>query len=332
LSVPFHSIAGMTKPHRNRPDQAPIDDPPDEDEDDRKRQGDVYDIAVRGVIEGAPAAACRFLGIPAQQVHVMPSVFLVRKLGADLLLRVGPRHLVHIEYMDRISHDRSKTDLVTRMLGYRYVIMRDYPDDELSQHILVLGGGRIRGHDQLQRRGFALDLQITYLPKVEPERLLAEPGLAPLASLARGTRAQRAEAFAQAIAICRAGGGELAADLIEFSTTLATKNLNPNTIKTILKEATVPVKSMAEVVDIVRDTPIGETLQEEGRAQGRAEGRDQGRAEGREAERENLLIALLKDRFGELPELQAAAHRLAGWPDPVRAFHAITAARTITDL
>lgn len=84
------------------------------------------------------------------------------------------------------------------------------------------------------------------------------------------------------------------------------------------------VESMADVVAIVRDTPIGQTLHEEGR--------EEGLYRGREAERESLLVALLRDRFGDLSEVQGIAHRLASWPDPVSAFHSITAAQAITDI
>jgi hypothetical protein len=73
---------------------------------------------MRALMEGDPAAACRLLGVRAEGVPVvLPSVFPTHHLDVDLLLRVGPGRLAHVEYVRRASGD-----LVMRMLGYRWVL------------------------------------------------------------------------------------------------------------------------------------------------------------------------------------------------------------------
>ena len=71
------------------------------------------------------------------------------------------------------------------MLVYCGLIMRTYPGNRLTQYVLVLGGGgRIRGHDDLARYGFALDLIIIYVRELDPALLLGGPAWHPWRSWA----------------------------------------------------------------------------------------------------------------------------------------------------
>ena len=78
-----------------------------------KQPGPVYDSAVRGVMAGDPVAACRLLNIPITTPsgvpQILPTSFPIATKSADLLLRVGPGRLAHVEYVRRAT-----TDLVAR--------------------------------------------------------------------------------------------------------------------------------------------------------------------------------------------------------------------------
>jgi hypothetical protein len=289
------------------------------------RPGPVYDTAMRGVIEGDPVAACRLLGIEVVgQPQTLTTSFPIVTLAADLLLRVGPARLAHVEYVRRATGD-----LVTRMLGYRWAISRDHPGDQLSQHIVVLGGGRVRGHDHPARTGFLLDLKILYLRELDPATLLASPSLAPLAALGRGSPSDRAEACTEALRLIGTSGGIRAEGLVRCTTVLATITLNTPTIWKIVEEVGMAVESIAE---LFRDTAFGQALVQQGREQGLERGMARGMEQGMEQGREQLLVALLEDRFGSHRVIPALARCLTGWADAGSAVHAITTAASLEEL
>jgi hypothetical protein len=185
------------------------------------RKGPIFDTAMRGVMEADPGAVCWLLGVQVEgSPQVLPAVFPIGKLEVDLLLRVAVDQLVHVEYVRRVD-----ADLVHRMLGYRSVISRDHPG-RLSQHVVVLGEGNVRGHEDPVGTGFWLDLNVIYLRDVEPGRLLEVPSLAPLAAMGRGSPTARAEAYAQSLRLVRKFGGSRAARLMQFTTVLATITLD----------------------------------------------------------------------------------------------------------
>jgi hypothetical protein len=109
--------------------------------------GPVFDAALRGVMEGDLLTATRLLGIPVTAPRGVPEVlpasfvYPVGTLHADLVLQVGPARLAHVEYQGR-----DLADIVVRMLGYRWVIMRKYPTAVLSQHVVIIGHGRVKPH------------------------------------------------------------------------------------------------------------------------------------------------------------------------------------------
>lgn len=98
----------------------------------------VYEAAARRLFEIDPLAHCRFLGIPVTGMpevlsETLPTITLP---GDILLIRVAPDRLAHVVHvLDR------PVDLEARMMLYRSAIMRAYPDDEVSQYVVVLGDG-----------------------------------------------------------------------------------------------------------------------------------------------------------------------------------------------
>lgn len=66
--------------------------------------------------------------------------------------------------------------------------------------------------------------------------------------------------------------------------------------------------------------------QAQGWEQGQAQGWEQGQAQGRVQGGERVLLALLRTRFGDDPDAQAAARMLSGWDDVEAAVAAINSA------
>lgn len=237
---------------------------------------------------------------------------------ADLLFTAGASRLMHVEY-----ETSPKEDLIRRMLEYRSRIMRQHPDSRLTQYVLVLGDGRVPGYEEQKALGFTLDLQVIYLRLCDPAEFLANPALAPFAVLARGDRQQRENALGAAIRLLRNSGHPQSQTQLQITEALARIRLDPETIERVKKENGMSIEPL---VDFYRETEVGHRLEELGRQQGLEQGLEQGLAQGREEGREQLLLALLRSRFGDTPDLRAAAHRLAGWDREA----AVTAVTTVS--
>jgi hypothetical protein len=298
----------------------------------KRHPGPVYDTAIRGVLEGDPSAVCRLLGIlvttPGQKPVVLSTSFAypVGALYADLVMRVGPGRLVHIECERKLSAD----EMVARMLGYRGVIQRRHRGEVLSQYLLVLEGGRVSEFIDPVLSWFWRRLGVLFLRDVDPEMLLAEPSLAPLAVLGRGDQKARVQVLGRALAVVRDEGGERATELRAFAVALARIRLEESTINNIVREVDVtPQEFMAEMIwngnwgaEIRRD--MRNKFTKEGLVEGREQGREQGR--------EHLLVALIQDRFGAHPDTSAVAEELIGRMDDREAVHAVTSATSLADL
>jgi hypothetical protein len=96
----------------------------------------VYDAILKATFEGDLPGACRLLRVPVNgEPEALSAEFTLTAMSVDLLARVGPGRLLHIEYARRASRD-----LVARMLIYRGLIMQQHPKHHVSQHILVVIG------------------------------------------------------------------------------------------------------------------------------------------------------------------------------------------------
>jgi predicted transposase YdaD len=247
-----------------------------------------------------------------------PTNFTLPTLFADLLVAAGKNRLLHIEY-----ETSPRRDLVARMFNYRARIMTLYPQVHFTQYIIVLGNGRVRGHDDLSN-GFILDLRVIYLRERDPAEFLDDPVLAPLAVLARGRRERRERSFGAALRLIRDSGHQQTAELIQIAETLALVRLDPTTIARIRKENGMSIQPL---VDHYKKTEVGHHLQRLGREEGREEGREKGREEARE----KMLLAALRSRFGDVPESLTVVRRLAGTTDEA-AMDAVLGAPTLQAL
>jgi hypothetical protein len=97
LSVPIGSIRRMADPRGTRRSVDASDE--NRKANENNRLGPIFDSTMRGVIEGDPMAACGLLGIEAAtEPEILPSEFAAWSMRVDLLMRVGPGRLVHVEY------------------------------------------------------------------------------------------------------------------------------------------------------------------------------------------------------------------------------------------
>jgi hypothetical protein len=287
---------------------------------------------MRQIVEGDLPGVCRWLGVRREGApQVLSSNFPAVTLSADLVARVGPRRLLHVEYVGRPA-----ADLRDRMALYWALLRREHPGHRVLQFVIVMGRGTVRDAPEV---GVSFpDLQVIYLRDVDPERFLRTPGagLAPLAVLARGADHERVRTLGAAVRVIRRDGGVRSGELFQLATGLARIALDRPTIEAIAKEAGMTLRELADqLAEFYKDSYVGEIVKERSRELGLEEGREQGLEEGREQGREQgragVLIAVLRSRFGDHPDNDEVAHRLAGW-DPALAVTAITSAAAPSDL
>jgi predicted transposase YdaD len=290
----------------------------------RNGPGPIYDSVMRELIEADLSAACRFLGIPITTASEVPTVLpgsiphAGRTGHADLLMRVGPDRLSHLEYQLKAS-----SHLVLRMRKYCGEIMQKYPGDELAQHILILKNGQIAEPAEEWLQLFWKAVTVLYLRDVDPAVFLKEVSLAPLASLGRGGAAERAEAFRSALLLIGEQEDKTRVkSLLEHAVVLAKINLKPGVVERIVKEVFVSQAIEDMAGEVFRRAGWGESLRQEGLREGRQEGRQEGREDGLRSGRAQSLELVLRERFGDPPGILAVVQRLAGWSDPAAAMHA----------
>ncbi|MBI4940981.1 MAG: hypothetical protein HY830_09555 [Actinobacteria bacterium] len=258
---------------------------------------------------------CALLGVElsgevAPAARMLPTTFPGVTRTADLLVRTAPGWLLHVEY--QLTAGRG---LALRMLDYRAAIMTAHPGQHVDQVVVVLGGGRL---DSVDNGDFRLGCRALYLREHPPDRFLASPVLAPLASLGRGTPHDLARAYTQALHVIGTKGGDRVAELLESAATLATIRLDAPILDKIRREVGMTVESVAE---FYAQTDSGKFLVERGR--------EEGREEGREAGREETLAELLRERFGADERIPALAERLAHQAGALRS---VLAATSLDDL
>lgn len=277
--------------------------PPRAKSDPEARTDQPYDAAMRRWAERNLPTVAGWLdptvaGLAPTAYVQRPATFTVPNVVADLLITAGKNRLMHVEY-----ETAPRKGLVTRMFNYRARIMTLYPQMRLTQHVLVLGNGRVRGHDDV-RNGFTLDLRVIHLREQDPAYFLVDPVLAPLAVLARGSRKRREQSFGAALRLIRDSGHPQLGELFQIAETLALIRLDSSTIDRIRKENGMSIQPL---VDHYRNTEVGHHLQRLGR--------EEGLEKGRQEEKEKMLLALLHSRFGDNPGAEKVVQRLATWTE-----------------
>jgi predicted transposase YdaD len=269
--------------------------------------GPVYDNALRQLASGELVGLCRWLGIVADPDTARLSESLPAATQyADLLVSVGPRRLVQVEF-----ERRPRADLPLRLLEYRARIMRRNPGFSLGQHVVVLAGGRVTA-ELRDGEDFFARTKVTYLREHDPDSLLADLSVAPLASLGRMRRpTDRAAVLRSALqVIATRAAPERVSDLAAVTIVLAGIHLDPDTIERARKEAGMPISLEGTVAGRI----LRQRAEAEGEARGRVEGEALGRVEGEALGRVEgeaaVLVRLLTNRFGADERAAAVARRL----------------------
>jgi hypothetical protein len=320
----------------------------------------VYDTAARVWADVAATGLAGWLepnlaGTSPPVIDRKNARLAVPVVEADLILQVGPKRLMQIEF-----ETSPGSDLAKRMLDYRARIMNEYPEYELTQYVIVLGSGVVPRFDDMEQLGFALAVKVVYLRDYPPQDFLISAALAPFAVLARGSRSEREWALGAAIQLIRTSEHPHRNVLLQVADAFAGIRLDRLTVERIEKENGMSIEPMVKhylttevgqrMVTIGREEGLERGMQrgvrlgqelgreqglEQGLEQGREQGLEQGLGQGREQGleqglgqgRERLLLALLRVRFGDGPDVKTVAQRLAGW-DEEAAAAAITSADT----
>ena len=269
------------------------------------RRGPVYDDAMKILAADDLDALLWLVGVRGHGAREL-NVELAGSRRVDLLATT-PGGLVHVEFVK----DRAP-DLDVRMVEYWARIRRRDRDTPLRQFVLVLGDDIDAPERCVDDGRELLAWSVVRIADLDPAPLLRSPTTAAVAALARGTPAQRLRVLVAAAELITRTDPDRARTLLEAAVTLSSIVLARPIIDTALKEAAMPI--------LIRDTPLGRELVEEGRQEGRQEG-----------ERHAVLRLtrlLLRQRFGDDPRIDAIADRLAELPDEER----LTRIATATDL
>jgi hypothetical protein len=266
---------------------------------DGELRGPRFDDAMKAVAEDDLAGLLAVLP-PTEAIDVAAGLApLDRELGRsavrpDLLVRTEDV-IVHGEYVK----DR-RTDLPLRMVEYRAQIRRRHPIERIVQFVLVLDRtifvpDRYEDPDGLMSVAWA----VVTTADLDAHRLLGRPATAALASLAPGSRADRARALTDAADLIAEPEPSRRRRLLAAAATLASIHLPLLIIEAALQEATMPVP--------MDELPLAHALKERYETQGLTKGRAEGRAD--------VTRALLRRRFGDDARIDAVVAGLAGLSD-----------------
>jgi hypothetical protein len=270
-----------------------------EGRDEIDRGSQPYDASMRRWAEANLAAFAGWLDpsvacLPKHDFARQPASFAIPILHGDLLFTAGRGRLMHVEY--ETSPDGA---LVIRLFNCRGRIMSLFPEQHLTQYVIVLGDGKVTGHDDLAN-GFILDVTVICLREMDSAVFLADPVLAPLAVLARGSEKQREQFLAEAFQVIMKSNHPQNLGLLETAEALALIRL-PAKVVTQIRKGT----GMA--LDPFKWWYINSELG--------AEYREEIEDRCRERVQERVLLAFLRSRFAERSEVAEVAHRLASWPE-----------------
>jgi predicted transposase/invertase (TIGR01784 family) len=195
-----------------------------------------------------------------------------------------------------------------RMLDYR---VRLYARPEvrgkrLVQHVIMLADGSV--DDGIRDDDLDYRYQVHYLREQPVEPFLADPELAPLAALAKVSDDERPAVLRKVAAlIATVEDPELRRMLSEAAADLALLRLDVAIIKSTWEENDMSIPSFARALYEEELEAHRQKVREEALEEGREAGREEGREEGRE----QLVVGILRHRFGHDARIPALARQLA---------------------
>jgi hypothetical protein len=256
-----------------------------------------YDDALKALWPADLAGLCRWLGVPVEgePVRLAESVPAATTRAVDLLVSVRPGRAVHIEFQTR-----PERRFPWRMLDYRVRLsgLRDLAGSTIEQHAVLLGAGRLAAG--IDEPGLSFSYAVHHLQDEDPEQFLAEPALAPFASLARLSQGARSAVLARALQLIATAPDRARREtFVRATVNLAELYLAPATIESIREDHTMPLP-----------TGFDDYLRDKAREAG-LEGRELELEQGRKRGLEQAAESLLRVRFGDDPLIGHIARRLA---------------------
>jgi hypothetical protein len=210
--------------------------------------------------------------------------------AVDALVAIGTWLVVHIEFQSS-----AEPRFGLRMLDYRVrlYLLPEMKGKRLRQHVIMLGDGTIEAG--LRDDDLDYHYQVHYLRDEPVEPFLADPALAPLATLANVSDSDRPAVLARAAAlIATIEDDELRVVPATAAADLALLRVGSDIIIQTWKEYAMPIPSFAEALAEHR----GEEKYQEGLEQGLEQGRRQ------------MVETMLRHRFGSDERIPALACRL----------------------
>jgi hypothetical protein len=219
----------------------------------------------------------------------------------------GSEVIVHVEIQVRAE---AKFEV---RLGTYFMLLSERYDTPPYQVVIMPMGGPYEGRFRYGR--LALDYDVVDVPRLDPVRLLAGD-LAPLALWS----APEPEVLVDQVVDRIAALGDLDQQTVLVELAI----LRSERVARLIRDA-LQRRNMSNVLE---GTELGQELLARGEARGEAKGEAKGEVRGRAG----VLLALLADRFGDVPELAGIAESLAADADVTSSVKRIQEAQTLQEL
>jgi hypothetical protein len=273
-----------------------------------------YDITLKSLLmDGAPALLAQLAG--TSQVTLAPAEFPATiTRSADLVGALPGEQLLHTEVQS--NNDGS---IGTRMLGYYWMFLEANPKADVIQIVLYIGNGPLRMADGLTRTGLALTYRVIDARTLDPAPLLASQSVADVVAsfLCRADNIEQrvCEILDRLRSRC-AGDDQALAEAISRLVLLADLRGAGTVIEKEIRDMPITIN--------IENNPILLRLYTRGLNEGKAEGKAEGKTE--------MLLGLMRHRYGPLPD-EAVAKVLAAAPEQLDAWsYAVLEVDTLADL
>jgi hypothetical protein len=220
---------------------------------------------------------------------------------------MSEKRLAHVEFFRRVD-----SSVLARMVEYLARIWQRFPDCEVEQHIVLLGGGDIE--EEFHRDSLSVRFHVHKLSDCDPAELLRRPATMPLAVLAKAPPSGHRQLLREVLETIAKSGSPDTKTLMEIAETLARVHLPLDEVIAVGREARM-------LFDLTGFPPSPGIIQ--AYADGEAHGEARGEAK--------MLGIMLRSRFGDDPRIDRIASRLAEG-DPKRAFDAASTAASLDAL
>jgi hypothetical protein len=223
--------------------------------------------------------------------------------------RAAQVHFVH----------RVPPDLAPTMARYRAALRQAQPTDDLEQYVVVVGDGTIRRHDDPVHTGREFDLQLLYLKDLEPDWFLLSP------AFTRLSRSKSAPTVSQILESVEARlqpvpgspvpseDGDIPERLVSL---FFAGRFGPPPDLEYPVWGSDWAAALTTALALYAITQFEEVRRRIGRREGIAD----------------VLGDVLRERFGEHPNISPLAYQLAGSSDLDAVVQIITAATDLRDL